>query len=107
MKQKQFTAYIMASKPRGTFYHGAPGNLPIRSAQNAGEIPGGAAHALKYRTYILAYFELYDSWEEAHARELALKHWKRDWKIELIENSNPDWRDLRQDLINILPMAAL
>ena len=42
----------------------------------------------------LVYFETFGDIEEAIAREKALKRWRRDWKVNLIEKSNPDWVDL-------------
>jgi len=42
----------------------------------------------------LVLVETYPTIEEAIAREKAMKAWKRQWKIELIEASNPDWDDL-------------
>jgi putative endonuclease len=47
----------------------------------------------------LVYYEIYDDPESAIVREKRLKHWKRDWKIELIESDNPNWDDLYPALI--------
>jgi len=47
---------------------------------------------------LLVYFEVHFSIEEAIKREKLLKRWKRDWKIKLIEDSNPDWNDLYEGL---------
>lgn len=48
----------------------------------------------KYKTHILAHYEVFDSIELAIQREKQLKEWKRNWKLELIENKNADWNDL-------------
>lgn len=48
----------------------------------------------KYKTHILVYYEVFDSIELAIQREKQLKEWKRNWKLELIENKNADWNDL-------------
>lgn len=48
----------------------------------------------KYKTHILVYYEVFDSIELAIQREKQLKEWKRNWKLELIENKNEDWNDL-------------
>ena len=47
----------------------------------------------------LVYVESYDRPDEAIGREKQLKRWKRDWKIELIERENPEWRDLSDVLV--------
>jgi putative endonuclease len=49
--------------------------------------------------HVLVYFEMHDDIAEAIRRERQLKKWKRSWKIELIEKSNPEWRDLWQDIL--------
>ena len=54
----------------------------------------GSKFVAKYGVTKLVYVETYDSPAEAIAREKALKEWRRDWKIRLIEQENPDWRDL-------------
>jgi putative endonuclease len=44
------------------------------------------------------WFEHHDDWESAIRREKQIKEWKRDWKIELIEQGNPHWLDLYREL---------
>jgi putative endonuclease len=61
----------------------------------AGFVPG---FTRQYEVDRLVYFEQFDSILEARAREHAMKRWRRAWKIELIEKSNPDWRDLSDEL---------
>jgi putative endonuclease len=53
----------------------------------------------KYKVHNLVYYETTDDVESAIRREKQLKRWKRDWKIELIEKQNPEWRDLYSDLL--------
>ena len=53
----------------------------------------------KYKVHILVYYEEFTSVLEARARERVVKHWRREWKIRLIEGVNPRWRDLTPDLI--------
>lgn len=53
-----------------------------------------AGFTKKYRVYSLVYFETSDSIEAAIAREKQLKHWNREWKLNLINHSNPNWTDL-------------
>ena len=53
----------------------------------------------RYKTYLLVHFEVFDDIQNAIAREKAMKKWRRDWKIELIEQANPDWRDRYDEII--------
>jgi len=53
----------------------------------------------RYRVHMLVWYEICGSMEAAIAREKAMKEWKRRWKIELIEKSNPEWRDLYEDIV--------
>jgi putative endonuclease len=48
----------------------------------------------KYRLHRLVYFEFHATFSDAILREKALKRWRREWKIALIESANPSWRDL-------------
>jgi len=52
----------------------------------------------KYHVHILVYYESTKSLEGARVREKQMKEWKRRWKIELIQKTNPDWRDLYNGL---------
>ena len=53
-----------------------------------------------YHVHSLVYFETYGDIYDAMTREKRMKKWKRQWKIELIERSNPDWRDLYDDVVD-------
>jgi putative endonuclease len=85
----------MANYRRGTIYVGVTSDPMARLYQHrSGDVPGFTSrHALKR----LVHIEFFGDMEHAIAREKQLKNWKRDWKIELIETSNPDWRDLALD----------
>lgn len=84
--------YILASRRNGTLYIGVTTSLPQRIHQHRqGYTPGFAS---RYHVYLLVYAEAHGRIDEAIAREKQLKAWKRSWKIELIEASNPDWQDL-------------
>jgi putative endonuclease len=73
-------------------YVGVTNDLARRiSEHKSGAAPGFTA---KYKVNVLVYCEPYSSILEARARERVLKRWRRDWKFELIEAQNPDWRDL-------------
>jgi putative endonuclease len=88
----QPTVYILASRRNGTLYIGVTGDICSRIARHwDGSIPG---FTKKYDVKTLVWFQYLDSMPAAIAREKQLKEWKRAWKLELIENSNPGWRDL-------------
>jgi putative endonuclease len=87
-----YCVYLLASRRHGTLYVGVSSELVRRVAQHKEKmIPGFTA---KYGVDKLVWFECYDDPTAAITREKALKKWRRDWKIRLIEESNPDWRDL-------------
>ena len=88
--------YIMTNKARGVLYIGVTADLAARAEQHRNG--SGSAFCRKYGLTRLVLAEPYDDITLAIAREKALKAWKRDWKIRLIEESNPDWRDI-SDLI--------
>ena len=87
-----YHVYILASRRHGTLYIGVTNSLRIRVEQHRNG--KGSAFVKKYGVYLLVYVESYERAEEAIAREKQLKRWKRDWKIELIERDNLEWRDL-------------
>ncbi len=92
---KQSYVYILASSKNGTLYIGVTSNLVGRTYQHKNNlIPGFSA---KHQCHKLVYFEVFDSIEQAIVREKRLKKWNRQWKIRLIEQDNPDWRDLSED----------
>ena len=94
---KNYYIYILASKKNGALYIGMTNDLVRRIFEyKSGLIEG---YTKKYSVDKLVYFESTTDVNEAIAREKRLKKWKRQWKIDLIENSNPDWRDLSEDFI--------
>ncbi len=87
-----YYVYILASRRHGTLYIGVCNDLGNRlSLHRSGR---GSKFVSKYGVTRLVYVETYATPSEAIAREKALKEWQRDWKIRLIEQENPDWRDL-------------
>ena len=84
--------YILASKRKGTLYIGVTSNLPKRIWEHREEVTEGFTK--KYDVHRLVYYEPHASMEAAIIREKDLKGWNRDWKIKLIEKSNPKWEDL-------------
>ena len=89
-------AYIMASKRNGTLYVGVTSNLLQRVAQHRLGTLGG--FSAKYGTKTLVWFEPHGTMEHAILREKRIKKWNRAWKLRLIEEANPAWRDLAVDL---------
>jgi putative endonuclease len=87
-----YYVYILASRRYGTFYIGVTNNLPLRIQQH--RLGQGSEFVRKYRVNRLVYVESYPSAVEAIRREKQLKKWNRDWKIQLIEKDNLEWRDL-------------
>ena len=87
--------YILASGYRGTLYTGVTSDLPARIWQHRSGITGGFVG--QHKVYRLVHFETFVTMQEAIAREKQIKNWRRQWKINLIEESNPGWRDLATD----------
>jgi len=89
-------SYILASRPNGTLYIGVTNDL-IRRAH---ERRSGAVDEFTktYGVKRLVWFEEFADIGLAIQREKTMKHWRRDWKIALIESGNPEWRDLFDDL---------
>ena len=84
--------YLLASKKHGTLYVGVTNALSRRVGQHRDG--HGSEFASRYGALRLVYAEHFDSPDEAIAHEKRIKHWRRDWKIALIERANPDWNDL-------------
>ena len=94
---KQPCVYILASKRNGTLYIGVTSDLVRRAWEHrTGELEG---FTKQYGVYRLVYAEFHASMADAIVREKRMKHWRRAWKIELIERDNPDWRDLYDEFV--------
>jgi putative endonuclease len=89
---KQPAVYILASKRNGTLYIGVTSDLTKRVWQHRNDMEEGFTK--RYGVHHLVWYELHENMESALQREKRLKEWKRAWKLELIENTNPDWQDL-------------
>ena len=94
---KQPAVYILASQRNGTLYIGVTSNLVQRVYQHREILADGFSK--QYGVKMLVWFEQHDTMESAIARERAMKKWHRQWKINLIETHNPEWRDLWDDII--------
>lgn len=93
----QYYIYILASKKNGTLYIGVTSDLVRRIYEHKNDLVEGFTR--KYGIHNLVYFEATESIESAIMREKQLKKWNRAWKINLIEKSNPAWKDLYPDVI--------
>jgi len=93
---KSFYVYIMASGRNGTLYVGSTSDLIKRAWEHKNKvIPGFTA---RYNVHILVYYEVHETYVEAARREKRFKNWCRQWKLNLIEELNPEWRDLYEDI---------
>jgi len=82
----------MASKRNGTIYIGVSSDLVGRVHQHRNGLSPGFAR--KHGCTLLVWYEAHEDLDSARLRELQMKKWKRAWKLELIEQKNPQWKDL-------------
>ena len=94
---KSPTVYLLASKKNGTLYVGVTSDLVKRVWEHKQDLVDGFTK--KYEVHTLVYFEQHEDMIQAMTREKQIKKWKRTWKISLIEESNPDWRDLWDEIV--------
>jgi putative endonuclease len=87
-----YYVYLTASGKHGTLYLGVTNNLVRRIYQHKSKVVPGFTS--QYNVTRLVWYEVYDNAITAISREKELKKWRRDWKIRLIEEDNPDWSDL-------------
>ncbi|QVM83231.1 GIY-YIG nuclease family protein [Novosphingobium decolorationis] len=90
------SVYMLASGRNGTLYTGVTSNLIHRVAQHRSDHFDG--FSTRYGTKLLVWFEMHATMEHAIKREKRIKKWNRGWKLRLIEEGNPQWRDLATDL---------
>ena len=95
--EKIFAVYIMASARNGTLYIGVTSNLVKRVWEHREGVVEGFTK--DYGVKSLVFYEIHDNAENAITREKQLKKWNRLWKLRLIEEKNPEWRDLFNDII--------
>lgn len=94
---KQPAVYILASKRNGTLYVGVTSDLQKRAWVHRNDLVEGFTK--QYRVHLLVYYELHDDMVSAITRQKQIKKWNRAWKLGLIEQQNPDWKDLWQEII--------
>jgi putative endonuclease len=93
-----YYVYILASRKHGTLYLGMTKDLVRRVHQHKSRATSGFTS--RYGVDRLVWFECYDDLVSAITREKELKKWRRDWKIRLIEETNPDWLDRYNEIVN-------
>jgi putative endonuclease len=96
MLTRSYFVYLLASRRNGTLYVGITGDLKRRVWEHRQDLVEGFTK--KYGVKLLVWYEHTESIESAIVREKQIKMWNRDWKIQLIESANPDWRDIYDEL---------
>ena len=89
---KDYYIYILANKRNGTLYVGVTNNLERRMSEHQQNLVEGFTK--KYHVHHLIYYETTNNINAALQREKQLKKWNRNWKLELIEKSNPVWQEM-------------
>ncbi len=92
----QPTVYLLTNRKYGALYVGVTSNLLQRISQHRDNHFKGFSS--ENGTHILIWFEQHATMESAIIREKRIKNWNRQWKINLVEMENPDWRDVAVDL---------
>ena len=89
--------YILTNQRNGTLYIGVKSNLIKRVWQHKNEVAEGFTK--KYKLNCLVWYEPHATMESAITRQKALKYWQRIWKIRIIEQMNPEWLDLYNEVV--------
>lgn len=89
--------YMMANHRRGQTYLGVTSDLRQRTWQHRNRLIDG--HSAAKACVLLVWYEHFDDLQDARACEYRMKKWKRAWKLRLIEERNPDWRDLFDEIL--------
>ena len=94
---KSFAVYILASERNGTLYVGVTSNLVQRAWQHKEGFVAGFTK--EFDVKLLVWFEQHETAESAITREKQIKKWNRAWKMRLINEVNPEWRDLFSEIV--------
>ncbi len=97
MNQKSPCVYLLASKPDGVLYLGVTSDLVKRLWQHKNAFVDGFSK--KHNVHHLVWFEQHEDMTSAITREKNIKKWKRGWKVRLVEEGNPEWCDLYEEII--------
>lgn len=89
--------YIVTNKPNGTLYVGVTSNIARRTWEHREGLVDGFSS--RYQLKRLVYVEEHSEIEPAIQREKTIKHWPRQWKINVIKEMNPKWTDLYETLL--------
>jgi putative endonuclease len=89
--------YILASRKHGTLYVGVTSDIVKRIWEHKND--SAKSFTNRYGVHALVWYEQHETMGSAIAREKAIKEWKRDWKVEMIDCSNPEWHDLYDSLL--------
>ena len=90
--EKSHFVYLLTSGRNGTLYVGVTNNLVRRVAEHKAKQVSGFTR--RYGVTDLVWFETHTSIDAAILREKQIKAWKREWKVNLFRESNPNWSDL-------------
>ena len=99
-KDRAYYVYIMASKRNGTLYVGFTNDLIRRIYAHQNDLAEGFTK--KYGVHTLVYYEQGEDFDGVLQREKQLKEWRREWKLALIEEKNPEWKDLYPEILGAL-----
>jgi putative endonuclease len=94
--EKTPCVYILASQKNGTLYIGVTSDLVKRCWEHKENLVEGFTK--RYKIHYLVYFELHETMADVIQREKQIKKWRRAWKLSLIEEQNPEWRDLSNEI---------
>lgn len=97
MSRYRFIAvYILTNRKQGALYTGVTSDLPSRMVLH--KVRRGSEFAAEYGCDLLIWFQRYPEMHSAIRHEKRIKRWKRQWKIDLVKEANPDWHDLTAEL---------
>ena len=94
---KQPAVYLLATKENGTLYIGVTSNLVARIWQHRQHVVEGFTQ--RYDVTRLVWYEQHETMESAILREKQLKKWNREWKLRLVRELNPEWKDLWDEIV--------
>jgi putative endonuclease len=94
---KQPAVYILSSRKNGTLYVGVTSDLIQRIWEHRNDLVEGFTK--RYGVHHLVWYEMHESMDSALKREKRMKDWKQEWKVQLIEKTNPNWEDLYYSII--------